>query len=183
MTNELRDDDLGLQPAAPSSPLADMRAGLFDGIEDEIAEQEEEFRWLNLTIDKLDLPRFAVKVRFGKVPHALLRRLFDVPKKKQRAQPDWDLQGAVTLLLEACQGVFAETPDGDRYAFNRTAPDGEWPTFADDWQTIAANLPRGDEITGPRALIRRLYDDGQILVTATAVQRHSGYDETLLAGN
>lgn len=172
------DPDVGLAtPAASGSPLAHLRG--------RIASWRDE-AYVDLQVPRSHDPE--VFVRFGTIPHAKVKAIFERQEKagKRNKRKDWEVVANAELLADTCLGIYLVL-DGEPYPFDvdATAPveldkldPDELPGF--DWRAASllpdfADVPR-DRIAAVD-VVRALYvTDGDILATGDAVSRHCGYD-------
>jgi hypothetical protein len=131
----------GARPAAPSSPLADLRARRAKHLE-------------GLHLD-LKVPRWdddggpSIWVRYspsspGKIDDINAKR--DEVKKIEGS--DWYVNANADVLIDSCVGVYAKDGD-DTYSLRPGDPTGSWTTFDQD---LAASL--GIDAAGARSVVK-----------------------------
>lgn len=146
----------GPKPAAPSSPLASLRAR---------REKAREELHLDLAVPRLDPPVF---VRFAPVEQSQIAR---INKRHEKSKDkDRDVIVNAVILAEACRGVF-EVVDDDPVSIDAADRDGDWPRFDEQ---LAGLL--GLDTDKASDVARGLYlTDGDVIATASRLAEWSGY--------
>lgn len=178
-----------LAPAAPGSPLADIRRQLIDANREKIKESLAR-DYVDRAVPNLAIPgAFTVYARFEYPSLSHFNRLQQsINLSDTKAGAAATMSVLKKFLVQQCVGVYMvpeDQPDLFLSADLAIDPDAAtnpetWPTFADGYAAIAETFLI-DGVTSPYSLIEHVYTtDGQIEGESHAILRAAGY---LSAGN
>lgn len=158
----------GERPAAPASPLADLRS--------------RKTKILESLFNDLKVPRWdddggpAVYVRYKpasatKIASAMDRR----SKQKKILGDDWIIAAQADVLIDSCVGVYAV--DGDeKYSFRPDDPFGSWTRFDPDLAaSLGLSAGEGGKPVEAVDVVRALYlTDGDLTLAYNSLCQWSG---------
>lgn len=175
-----------LTPAAPASPLEDIRKKL-------LAEQRDATKdalvrdYVDVRIEKLTRPgAYSVWARYRYPDLTHINRLQAQLGKHSKGGPHAVRSVYIHFLVQQCLGVFM-VPDDDpdlQLGLSLRVPPEEaedpanWPDFKTGWQDLAkAFLMDLDKITHVGKFLTEIYGDGYIVSTTDKLLHEAGYDQ------
>lgn len=185
MTNT-NTDTAALAPAAPGSPLADLRKQLLDQGKDATKEALEK-DYTDIRIDSLSRPgiyQIYCRYRLPELSH--INRLQSQLGKHEKGGPAAVLSVYTHFLIQQCLGVFM-VPDDDpdlMLGLNlEVSPEecedpANWPKFDTHRESLLKAFPIDPKkATNPGRLVKEIYGDGSIIGTVDRVLADAGYNQ------